>query len=209
MALVGVPPAMNDWIFHLIEGGGYWGIAFLMALENIFPPIPSEVIMGIGGISVAHGRMAVAPLMIAGTVGSTLGNYAWFLLGRALGYERLKPFVDRFGRWLTMDWHDVARLVVFFQKHGQWVVFVMRFSPFMRTLISLPAGLARMGHVRFLVFTLAGTAVWNAVLVWAGWHLGRNFGALEKYTGPVAAAGMLLLALVYAWRVVRWKPREN
>ncbi|BEV00767.1 DedA family protein [Novosphingobium olei] len=200
---------MNDWIFHLIEGGGYWGIAFLMALENIFPPIPSEVIMGIGGISVAHGRMAVAPLMIAGTIGSTLGNYAWFLLGRALGYERLKPFVDRFGRWLTMDWEDVARLVVFFQKHGQWVVFVMRFSPFMRTLISLPAGLARMGHVRFLVFTLAGAAVWNAILVWAGWHLGRNFGALEKYTGPVAAAGMVLLALVYAWRVVRWKPRER
>lgn len=198
---------MNDWIFHLIEGGGYWGIAFLMVLENLFPPIPSEVIMGVGGIAVAHGRMEIVPLMIFGTVGSTLGNYAWFLLGRWLGYQRLKPFVDRFGRWLTMDWHDVARLVVFFQKHGQWVVFVMRFSPFMRTLISLPAGLAQMGHVRFLAFTLAGAAIWNGVLIWAGWHLGRNFGALEEFTGPVAAVGMALLAAIYVWRVVKWKPR--
>jgi membrane protein DedA with SNARE-associated domain len=198
---------MNDWIFHLIEGGGYWGIAFLMVIENIFPPIPSELIMGIGGISVAQGRMEVVPLMIAGTLGSTLGNYAWFLAGRALGYERLKPFVDRFGRWLTMDWHDVARLVVFFQKHGQWVVFVMRFSPFMRTLISLPAGLARMGHVKFLLFTLAGAAIWNAVLVWAGWHLGRNFSDIDKWTGPAALVFVGVVGVVYVYRVVTWKAR--
>jgi len=199
---------MNDWIFHLIEGGGYWGIALLMVIENVFPPIPSELIMGIGGIAVAHGRMEIVPLMAAGTVGSTLGNYAWFVLGRALGYERLKPFVDRFGRWLTMDWEDVAKLVVFFQKHGQWVVFAMRFSPFMRTLISLPAGLARMSHAKFLAFTFAGAAVWNSVLVWAGWHLGRNFGELEKWTGPAALAVVGGILVAYLWRVVRWKPRN-
>lgn len=198
---------MNDWIFRLIEGGGYWGIAFLMVLENLFPPIPSELIMGIGGISVAQGRMELLPLMIAGTLGSTLGNYAWFVLGRALGYERLKPFVDRFGRVLTMDWHDVARLVVFFQKHGQWVVFAMRFSPFMRTLISLPAGLARMGHVRFLLFTLAGAAIWNAVLIWAGYHLGRNFSGIEEYSGPVAVVCVAVIAVIYVYRVITWRPK--
>lgn len=198
---------MNDWIFHLIEGGGYWGIAFLMVVENVFPPIPSELIMGIGGISVARGRMEFVPLMVAGTIGSTLGNYAWYLLGRALGYERLKPFVDRFGRWLTMDWHDVARLVVFFQKHGQWVVFVLRFSPIMRTMISLPAGLARMGHVKFLAFTLAGAAVWNAVLVWAGYHLGRNFADIDRYTGPVATASIALIAVIYLYRLLTWQSR--
>jgi membrane protein DedA with SNARE-associated domain len=198
---------MNDWIFYLIEGGGYWGIAFLMVIENIFPPIPSELIMGIGGISVAQGRMEVLPLMIAGTLGSTLGNYVWFLAGRALGYERLKPFVDRFGRWLTLDWHDVARLVVFFQKHGQWVVFAMRFSPFMRTVISIPAGLARMGHVKFLLFTLAGAAIWNAALVWAGWHLGRNFSDIDKWTGPAALVFVGVVGVVYVYRVVTWKRR--
>ncbi|WP_068075947.1 DedA family protein [Novosphingobium lentum] len=198
---------MNDWIFHLIEGGGYWGIAFLMVLENVFPPIPSELIMGVGGIAVAHGRMEVLPLMLSGTVGSTLGNYAWFVLGRSFGYERLRPFVTRWGRWLTLDWTGVEALVRFFRRHGQWVVFGMRFSPFMRTLISLPAGLARMGHVKFLAFTFAGATIWNALLVWAGFHLGRNFGELEKFTGPAALALIVAIGIAYMWRVMTWKPR--
>jgi len=199
---------MNDWILQFIADGGYWGIAFLMALENVFPPIPSEVIMGMGGIAVAQGKMAVAPLMVFGTIGSTLGNYAWFLLGRWLGYERLRPFVARHGRWLTLDWPAMERLVRFFRKHGQWVVFVMRFSPAMRTMISLPAGLAEMGHARFLVFTFAGAAIWNALLVWAGWHLGQHYEKVAKYTGPASLALMAVLVLAYVWRVLTWKPRE-
>lgn len=200
---------MNDWIVHLIEGGGYWGIAFLMVIENVFPPIPSELIMGLGGIAVARGRMEFWPLMLAGTVGSTLGNYCWYMLGRSLGYERLKPFVDRFGRWLTMEWEDVEYIVRFFQRHGQWVVFAVRFAPFMRTMISLPAGLLRMGHWRFLVFTFAGAAIWNAILSGAGYYLGRNFDELEKFTTPVAIATIGIVVIVYIWRVIMWKPRAK
>lgn len=200
---------MNDWIIHLIEDGGYWGIAFLMVLENVFPPIPSELIMGVGGISVARGRMEVLPLMLSGTVGSTLGNYAWYLFGRAVGYERLRPLVDRWGRWLTLDWPGVEALVRFFRRHGQWVVFAMRFSPVMRTMISLPAGLARMGHRRFLVFTFAGAAVWNAVLVAAGYYLGRNFEEVDKYVGPVSTVTIAVILLAYLWRVMRWKDGEE
>lgn len=198
---------MNDWITDLIEGGGYWGIAFLMVIENVFPPIPSEVIMGLGGIAVARGRMEFWPLMLAGTVGSTLGNYCWYLAGRTLGYERLQPFVNRFGRWLTMEWEDVEAIVGFFRRHGQWVVFAVRFAPFMRTMISLPAGLTRMGHGRFLLFTFAGAAIWNAILAGAGYYLGRNFGEIEKYTGPVATGTLAIVALAYVWRVITWKPR--
>jgi membrane protein DedA with SNARE-associated domain len=198
---------MNDWITTLIEGGGYWGIAFLMVIENVFPPIPSEVIMGLGGIAVARGRMEFWPLMVAGTVGSTLGNYCWYLLGRTLGYERLRPFVTRFGRWLTMEWEDVEAIVRFFRSHGQWVVFAVRFAPFMRTMISLPAGLTRMGHVRFLLFTFAGAAIWNLILAGAGYYLGKNFGDLEKYTGPVATGTLAIVAIAYIWRVMTWKPR--
>jgi len=197
---------MNDWIIQLIEGGGYWGIAFLMIIENVFPPIPSELIMGLGGIAVARGRMEFWPLMLAGTVGSTMGNYCWYLLGRSLGYERLKPFVDRFGRWLTVDWDDIERIVRFFRRHGQWVVFALRFAPFMRTMISLPAGLTRMGHLRFLAFTFAGAAIWNAILAGAGYYLGRNFDQLEKYTGPVALATIVIVIVAYVWRVLTWKP---
>lgn len=199
---------MNDWIIHLIEGGGYWGIAFLMVVENVFPPIPSEVIMGLGGISVAHGRMEFVPLMLFGTVGSTLGNYCWFVAGRAMGYERLHPFVDRFGRWLTLEWEDVERLVSFFRKHGQWVVFIVRFMPFMRTMISLPAGLTRMGHVKFVVFTFAGAGIWNALLIGAGYFLGRRFEQVDQYTGPVATGCIIAAAIAYAWRVATWKPRH-
>lgn len=200
---------MNEWIVWLIEGGGYWGIAFLMVIENVFPPIPSEVIMGLGGIAVARGRMEFWPLMAAATTGSTLGNYVWYLVGRKLGYERLRPLVDRFGRWLTMDWQDVEAIVRFFRRHGQWVVFAVRFAPFMRTMISLPAGLTRMGHVRFLLFTFAGAAIWNAVLAGAGYFLGRNFGELDRFTGPVATATLAVVLAGYLWRVVTWKPKGD
>lgn len=200
---------MNDWITHLVEGGGYWGVALLMVLENVFPPIPSEFIMGLGGIAVARGRMDIVPLMVAGTLGSTAGNYVWFLIGRSLGYHRLRPLVARYGRWLTMDWPAVEALVGFFARHGQWVVFAMRFSPVMRTMISLPAGLARMRHGRFIVFTLAGTAVWNALLVWAGWKLGQDFGRVEDYTGPAALVCFAAMAVWYVWRVATWRPRGD
>lgn len=200
---------MNEWIVWLIEGGGYWGIAFLMVIENVFPPIPSEVIMGLGGIAVARGRMEFWPLMAAATAGSTLGNYVWYLVGRKLGYERLRPLVDRFGRWLTMDWQDVEAIVRFFRRHGQWVVFAVRFAPFMRTMISLPAGLTRMGHVRFLLFTFAGAAIWNAVLAGAGYFLGRNFGELDRFTGPAATATLAVVLAGYLWRVVTWKPKGD
>lgn len=199
---------MNDWIFRLIEGGGYWGIALLMALENVFPPIPSEVIMGIGGVAMSQGRMEFWPLLLAGTIGATAGNYVWFMLGWRLGYQRLRPFVERWGRWLTLDWSSVESCVHFFKRHGQWVVFVMRFSPFLRTIISLPAGIARMGHIRFLVFTFAGSAIWNALLIGGGHLLGKNFNEqVERFTGPVVLAIGVIITVVYIWRVVTWKAR--
>lgn len=200
---------MTEWIIDLIHGGGYWGIAFLMALENVFPPIPSEVIMGVGGIGVAQGRMEFTPLLIAGTVGSTAGNYAWFLLGHRLGYERLRPFIARWGRWLTMDWRSVEKTADFFKRHGQWVVFFLRFSPFLRTIISLPAGLARMGHIKFLAFTFAGAAIWNVFLVGAGYWLGANFEReVERFTGPAVLATAAIVLALYVWRVATWHPRR-
>ena len=160
---------MTDWVIHLIDAGGYWGITFLMFLENVFPPIPSELIMGIGGIRAGQGRMDLSMLMLSGTVGSTAGNYVWFLLGRMLGLERLRPVVDRFGRIMTLDWGDVEALNRLFARYGTAAVFIFRFMPTFRTMVSLPAGLFRMAHARFLVWTAAGAAIWNAVLLGAGY----------------------------------------
>jgi membrane protein DedA with SNARE-associated domain len=199
---------MTQWILDVISAGGYWGIVQLMALENIFPPIPSEIIMGLGGINVAHGRMTFWPLLIAGTIGSTLGNYAWYMVGARLGHERLRPFITRHGRWLTMDWADVEGMIAFFQRHGHWVVFGLRFSPLMRTMISLPAGMARMHRGQFILYTALGTTIWNIILIGAGYYLGRNFAQIERYTGPITIATIAIILIVYLWRVVRWRYRK-
>jgi len=198
---------MHDWIIRLIEQGGYWGILFLMALENVFPPIPSELIMGLGGYAVARGNMEFWPLLLAGTLGSTAGNYVWFLVGDRCGYARLRPFVDRWGRWLTMEWEDVEKATAFFRSHGQWVVFALRFSPLLRTMISLPAGLAHMKHGKFLLFTFAGAAVWNTLLIHGGRLLARYMSGIEEYLGWGIAALTLGAVLWYGWRVATWRPR--
>lgn len=200
---------MAEWILRIIEQGGYWGIAALMAIENIFPPIPSEVIMGLGGFAVARGTMEFWPLLGAGTVGSTLGNYAWFLAGDRLGYRRLRPFIDRWARWLTFCWADVERASKFFRRHGHWIVFGLRFSPFLRTIISLPAGLSHMGHGKFLVFTFAGAGIWNAALILGGRLLSGYFEEAQHWLNW-AVAGFLALALIaYGWRVATWRPQGN
>ncbi len=197
---------MTDWVVHLIDGGGYWGIALLMVVENIFPPIPSELIMGIGGIRVGQGRMDMIPLLVVATLGSTLGNYAWYLFGRALGFHRLRPLVDRWGRVLTLEWRDVRRINLMFRKYGPGIVFVFRFMPAFRTMVSLPAGLFRMGHVRFLLWTAAGTLIWNIILAGGGWWLGSRITRIDDYLGPITTAVVALAVVAYVWRYLTWKP---
>ena len=200
---------MHELIIRAIEQGGLVGIFLLMALENIFPPIPSEVIMGLGGVAVSRGTMDFWPLMISGTVGSTLGNYAWYWLGGHWGKTRLEPFVERWGRWLTMEWEDVEKARGFFRRHGPWVVFVFRFTPIFRTMISLPAGLAHMGVWRFLAFTFAGAFIWNLLLVEGGRRLADWLEQSQHILGWIIL-GFIGLALVgYLWRVVTWKPRDK
>lgn len=196
---------MNELILRLIEQAGYWGIFFLMVVENVFPPIPSEVIMGLGGIAVARGMMEFWPLLVVGTVGSTLGNYVWFLVGDKWGYARLQPFVARWGRWLTLEWEDVERASAFFRKHGQWVVFFLRFSPLLRTMISLPAGLAHMRHWKFLAFTFAGAAIWNTGLILGGQALARYMHEAALLMDVVVGGTIAVAVLAYVWRVVTWK----
>ncbi|MDX3910294.1 MAG: DedA family protein [Sphingobium sp.] len=197
---------MTDWVLHLIDAGGYWGIWFLMVLENVFPPIPSELIMGIGGIRVGQGRMEMVPLLLAGTAGTTIGNYFWYLVGARLGVERLRPLVERHGRWATLEWCDVEALNRLFARYGQAIVFVFRFMPALRTMVSLPAGLFRMGHVRFLLWTGAGALIWNVILAYAGFILGSNFKEIDKYIGPAATATVAIAVIFYLYRLITWRP---
>ncbi|MEO6041449.1 MAG: DedA family protein [Croceibacterium sp.] len=200
---------MHGFIIEAIARGGYLGIFALMVIENVFPPIPSEVIMGLGGVLLARGQMAYWPLLIAGTLGTTLGNYMWFWIGQRIGHERLRPFVARYGRWLTLDYEHIDQAARFFRRHGQWVVFVMRFSPFLRTMISLPAGLTRMSAWRFVLFTAGGAAIWNALLIEGGRRLAPLMARYDSIAGWII--GVLIAAIVafYAYRVVTWKPRAG
>ncbi|MDG5488208.1 DedA family protein [Sphingomonas sp. BGYR3] len=199
---------MTDWILDWIAWGGYVAIFLLMALENIVPPVPSEVIMGLGGMAIARGDMSFWPLLIWGTLGTLAGNYWWYWVGRRVGYHRLRPFVERHGRWLTLDWADVERVHHFFLRHGGITVFVFRMLPTFRTMISLPAGMTGMSVWRFSLWTLAGSSVWNAVLIAAGYYLGANFRELDRYVGPIAVAMTVGIIVIYLYRVITWKKED-
>ncbi len=200
---------MTSFILDAIAWGGYVGIFLLMALENIVPPVPSEVIMGLGGMAVARGDMALVPLILWGTAGTTIGNYFWYAIGRHFGYQGLKPFVNRWGRWLTVEWEDVEKLHRFFRKHGGKTVFIFRFLPTFRTLISLPAGMAKMPIWRFFLATFLGSAIWNTILAGAGLYLGSNFEQLDHYVGPIAIGLSVVIVVGYVYRVMTWKPRAQ
>jgi membrane protein DedA with SNARE-associated domain len=200
---------MQDFIFDAIAWGGYWGILLLMAIENVFPPIPSEVIMGIGGVLVARGTMEFWPLILAGTIGSTAGNYVWYWIGDRWGYRRLAAFTAKHGRWLTLTYDDIEKAAKFFQSHGQWVVFALRISPFLRTMVSLPAGLSHMKLWRFLLFTFLGAGIWNMILVEGGRRLAPLIERYENAAGWTIVGFFALILVTYLYRVITWKPRED
>lgn len=198
---------MHDLILDAVAQAGYIGIFLLMVLENVIPPVPSEVIMGVGGVLVARGQMEYWTLLFVGTAGTTAGNYFWYWVGNRYGYERLEPFIRRHGRWLTVTFDEVERAARFFRRHGQWVVFALRFSPFLRTIVSLPAGMVHMPLRLFLIFTFAGSAIWNAILIEGGRRLAPLIERYESAASVVIVGAVVLMVLYYAYRVATWKPR--
>ena len=197
---------MDDWIIHLVDATHYWGVAFLMLLETVFPPIPSEVIMTVAGVSAARGNMNFAGVVASGTAGAMLGNWLWFWLAIKFGEMRLHGFIDTYSRWLTLDWHEVERGEALFRKHGSIIVLAARMLPTFRSLISIPAGLFGMSHRRFLVFSTIGTAGWSAALAGAGYFLGSQFDDVERIMGPLSTVIIAAIVLGYFWRLWRWKP---
>lgn len=199
---------MEDWIIRLVEWGGYWGVAALMLLETVFPPVPSEVIMTVAGVSAARGHMTLEGTILAGTAGAMLGNWFWYWLAIKFGEARMHLFIDRYSRWLTLDWDEVERGERLFERYGATIVLVARMIPTLRSLISVPAGLFKMSLRRFLVFSTIGTLGWSAALAGAGYFLGSQFGDVEKWLGPLSTAVIAAIVLTYLWRVTTWKPKS-
>jgi len=199
---------MTDFLLDLLDQGGYLGIFFLMMLENVFPPIPSEVIMGAAGVLVAKGQMTFGTLWIVATAGTVAGNLFWYWIGVRWSEEQLKRIIDRWGRWLTFEWDEFTKARDIFRKHGDWIVFLLRFSPILRTIVSLPAGLAHMKLWRFVLFTALGSAIWNAILIFGGRALAPLVERFEKLAGYGVVAFVLAGVAFYIYRVVTWKPVE-
>ena len=198
---------MSDWVIRLIEQSGYLGVACLMFLETIVPPIPSEVIMPIAGMAAAKGKLGFLPVVASGTAGAMLGNTVWYLAARALGVHRLKPLITRYGRWLTVSWPEVERAERWFAQHGTFFVFFGRLLPTVRSLVSVPAGLLRMRFKSFFVASLVGTAGWTTILAAAGYKLQNDVAEVERMVGPVSNAVLVVLAAGYVWRL--WTHRNQ
>jgi membrane protein DedA with SNARE-associated domain len=190
----------------MIEQSGYLGVGFLMFLETIFPPIPSEVIMPVAGVAAARGEMTLGGVIAAGTAGAMLGNIVWYLAARALGIVRFKPLIDRYGRWITMNWEEVERAERWFRQNGTFFVFLGRMLPTVRSLVSVPAGLLKMRFKTFFLASIVGTAGWTSALAFAGYRLREEFTEVDEWLGPVSTAIIVTLALGYVWRVIRYRP---
>ena len=196
---------MFEWITHLIDRAGYAGIALIMFLEGVFPPIPSWLIMPLVGFEASSGRFSPLLAVVAGTVGSTLGALWWYGIGRLVGTERLRDFAGRHGHWLTLTPAQVDRADRWFDRHGVPAVMFARVIPIVRTLISVPAGVFAMDLRQFILFTAVGDAAWNGGMMMAGYLLKSRYAQVADYLEPVATTVLMIVALAYAARILRWK----
>lgn len=151
--------------------------------------------------------MTLEGTILAGTAGAMLGNWFWYWLAIKFGEARMHVFIDKYSRWLTLDWDEVERGERLFAKYGSIIVLVARMIPTLRSLISIPAGIFRMPLGRFLVFSTIGTLGWSAALAGAGFFLGSQFGDVEKWLGPLSTLVIAAIVLTYLWRIFTWKPK--
>ncbi len=174
---------MLEWIQGITLALGYPGIALLMFLECVFPPLPSELILPLAGFTAAQGRISLPGVVLAGTVGGLLGQLPYYYLGRSLGAQVLVRWADRYGSWLTFSGADIKKANAWFDRHGVWAVFLGRFIPGLRSLLPIPAGISRMPILLYLLYSFLGTAIWSFLLTLLGFILRQNYHLVGRYLG--------------------------
>jgi membrane protein DedA with SNARE-associated domain len=195
---------MTGWIADLIEAFGALGVAFLMALENLFPPIPSELILPFAGFLVGRGEIGFLPALIASTAGSLSGALILYALGRWGG----RNLILRYGRYLRVKEADLDRAEGWFDKYDEWVVLFGRMVPGVRSVVSIPAGMLRTPFLRFVLLTTAGSAAWNTLLLGAGWYLGENWQQIEGFVGSLSNFVLVLVAVALVAAAIWWWRRR-
>lgn len=200
---------MLEWITNLMNSMGYMAIVFLMFLENVFPPIPSELIMPLAGFTATQGKLTFVGVAIAGTLGSVLGALPLYFIGKIIGEERLKNWADKHGKWLTVSREDIEKSKAWFDKHGAVAVIIGRLVPGIRSLISVPAGIGQMNLSLFMLYTAIGAGVWSTVLAYLGFLLGGSYDKVEKFLSPATYVVLGIVVLVYIYRVVQQNRKEK
>jgi membrane protein DedA with SNARE-associated domain/uncharacterized membrane protein YkvA (DUF1232 family) len=191
-----------DGLTDAIADGGYLGIVLLMLAENVFPPIPSELIMPLAGFVAARGELNIGHVVLAGSFGSILGALPWYYAGRWVGEERMRAFAARHGRWLTLDEKGIGKAIDWFEQYGRMAVLLARLVPTVRTLISLPAGMARMPLVPFLIYSTIGTVLWTGLLAASGFWLQESYTLVADSVDRISKIIVGLIVLIYLWRLL-------
>ncbi|KZR83291.1 Inner membrane protein YghB [Prochlorococcus marinus str. MIT 1342] len=205
--MIGQAVEANQWM-------GYGAIFAAMFLENLFPPIPSELIMPLGGFYVQQGQLQFLPVVLAGLLGTLLGALPWYGIGRVINEKRLEVWLGRHGRWIGVSPAELARSRRWFNRYGTALVFWGRLVPGIRTLISVPAGIELMPFAPFLIWTTAGSLIWTLLLTLAGLGLGEGYSNVELWIDPVSKVvkGALVIAVLAAvvWLGLRiWRRRHQ
>lgn len=193
---------VQEWIISMMNQFGYVGISLLIGIENIFPPIPSEVILTFGGFMTTKSNLNIWLVSLFATIGSVSGAVILYYIGRLVTPERLGWFIDRWGFLLRLKRKDIEKAENWFQHRGSLTVFFCRFIPIVRSLISIPAGMTKMKMNKFLLYTTLGTAIWNIILVNLGAFAGEKWSMIADYIHTYSYAVFALLACVCAGVVI-------
>lgn len=187
---------MEKWLIGIMEEFGYAGVMFLIALENIFPPIPSEVILTFAGFMTASTDLSITGVILSSTAGSLLGAVMLYGLGQQMGVEKLERIVDNWGHFLRVTKKDIHKTDSWFDRYGAWTVLFCRVVPLLRSLISIPAGISEMKFSTFLLFTTIGTVIWNSILVYLGATVGASWEEIVKYIDVYSKFIYIILGLI-------------
>lgn len=194
---------MMDLVTSWVAAGGYLGVFALMFLENLFPPIPSELIMPFAGFAAARGELSLSLVIVAGVVGTLAGNVVWFELARAFGADRTRGLCEKYGRWVGVLREDLDKAEATLRRWGPLAVFLGRMMPGIRTVISIPAGLIEMPRIVFYAWTALGSTIWVGGLALLGYVLEEGYQHIEAYLDPVGKVLILLVGALFVWQIIR------
>lgn len=200
---------MTDWIISIMEQLGYFGIALLMFLDNVFPPIPSEIIMPSAGFTASQGQLVLTGVIIAGSLGSLIAAAVLYWIGRKISHDTLFKYIDRYGKYLFIKSVDVKKSLDWFEKYGHRIVFFGRMIPAVRSLISIPAGMSRMPFWKFMTYSALGTIIWTTFLACVGYYFGNNTEMMHQIFSQVSYIILIIIAVIIFWVLYRRQQRKK